>query len=273
MAVLIDNLPPEQHPRYRLRAYGVDALTAREVLALILGRSRRRGVGTLDLADQLLHQFGGVRGLARAHPEDLARVPGVGAVVAASIVAAFQLCRLAARQPDDAVVIRGPEDIASLAWPRISGLRRESILLMVCDAGHRLRHVETVSMGGIDFAHLPVREILNCVVRHDGRAFAVAHNHPSGDSTPSDADVECSIALQGAADAVHLTFLGQVVVADAEWQAVETQLRPYWFRWQLTAASPTTGITWTATKVRRQVHPSRRARLPSSHGRPIRETT
>jgi DNA repair protein RadC len=256
MTALIDTPPREQHPRDRLLQHGSHALTEREALALVLGTASGDAAPALDLADQLLRRFGSLRGIQRAHPEDVARLTSVGPNAAAAIAGAFQLCRLAALPPDDAVLIRGPEDIAAVGWPRLSGLRREHALLIVCDARPRVRHVEVVGVGGINQTPMPIREILNCVLRHDGRGFAVAHNHPSGNARPSDPDVECSIELKAGADAVGLDFLGQVVVTDDEWQSVETELRPYHHRWLLrTGRSEPSGSSdwpsWTRVTVRR----------------------
>jgi DNA repair protein RadC len=76
--------------------------------------------------------------------------------------------------------------------------------------------------GSIDRSLLPVRDILNAVLRHDGRAFAVAHNHPSGDPTPSDTDRRATAELAAAAQVVGLRFLDHVIVSGEKWRSVAT---------------------------------------------------
>jgi DNA repair protein RadC len=107
-----------------------------------------------------------------------------------------------------------------VARDALSGVRRERVLVLVCDGANQLRHTVTVSEGSIDRALVPVREIVNAVLRHDGRAFALAHNHLSGDPEPSEADIRATRDMKTAASAVGLRFLGHVVVAGDEWREV-----------------------------------------------------
>ena len=214
MTRMVD-LPAHERPRERLLRLGPEALAERELLALVLG-SGRRGESALDVAAALLAEFGGLGQLARARPEELRRRGGIGAARAAALVAAFRLGRLAADAVDEAPVLRGPEDVAAVALRELAGLRRERVIVLVCDGANRLRHVVTVSEGASDRAPFPVREVLQAVLRHDGKAFAVAHNHPSGDPTPSQADVEATRAIEEAARSVRVRFLDHVVVAGGQ---------------------------------------------------------
>jgi DNA repair protein RadC len=167
--VLMAMLPPQERPRERLLARGADSLTERELLALVL-RSGTRGASALDVAGALLAEYGGLRALTTARPEELAARSGIGVAKAAALVAAFQLARRVADQ-DVAVVLRGPADVAHAARVELDGLRRERVLVLVCDAANRLRRTVVVSEGSIDRSMLPVREILNAVLRHDRAGF------------------------------------------------------------------------------------------------------
>jgi DNA repair protein RadC len=211
---------PHERPRERLLKRGADALTERELLALVL-RSGTRSVGAVDLAASLLAEYGSLAALAGARPEELATKSGVGAAKAASIVAAFQLGRRVGSD-DTALVLRDPEDVAKVAHRELAGLRRERVLVLVCDSANRLRRTVVVSEGSIDRSLVPVREILNAVLRHDGRAFAIAHNHPGGDPEPSEADRRATAEVVAAARTVGVRFLGHVVVAAGGWRSVST---------------------------------------------------
>ena len=213
------DLPARERPRERLLRLGPEALAERELLALVLG-SGRRGESALEVAAALLAEFGGLAQLARARPEELRRRGGIGAARAAALVAAFRLGRLAVDAVDEAPTLRGAEDVAAVALRELAGLRCERVIVLVCDGANRLRHVVTVAEGSIDRAPFPVREILQAVLRHDGKAFAVAHNHPSGDSTPGQADVEATRAIEEAARSVRVRFLDHVVVGVNTWQTL-----------------------------------------------------
>lgn len=218
MAVLMEEVPPHDRPRERLLARGAAALSDRELLALVL-RNGTRGVSALDLAAELLADYGSVSALAAARPEELAAHRGVGVAKAAGVVAAFQLASRSDSGPDP-VVVRRPEDVAGAAQRELHGARRERVVVLVCDAAHRLRHTVGVSEGSIDRSLVPVREILNAVLRHDGRAFALAHNHPSGNPEPSEADRQATDEVRNAAKVAGLRFLGHVVVTDNDWREV-----------------------------------------------------
>lgn len=199
-------------------ALGAEALSERELLALVL-RNGTRGMSTVALATELLAEHRTLSALAAARPEELAARRGIGAAKAAAVVAAFQLARRldADRAP---TVLRSADDVARAAQRQLGGLRRERVLVLVCDGANRVRRTVTVSDGAVDRALVPVREVLNAVLRHDGRAFALAHNHPSGDPEPSQADRRATEDVKAAARAAGLRFLGHVVVAGQEWRGI-----------------------------------------------------
>jgi DNA repair protein RadC len=219
MTVMMAAVPQHERPRERLLARGVDALTDRELLALIL-RNGTYGMSALDLADALLAEYGSVDALASARPEELARRTGVGPAKAAALVAAFNLGKRVGRTDAERPVVRRPEDAARIAMRELGGARRERVLVLVCDARNRLRQVAAVSEGAVDRSLVPVREVLNAVLRHDGRAFALAHNHPDGDPEPSEADRRATAEVSAAAGVAGLRFLGHVVVAGSDWRVV-----------------------------------------------------
>jgi len=219
MTVLMAAMPPHERPRARLIASGAGALSDRELLALVL-RNGTQGVSALDLASELLAEYGSLGALAVARPEELARRKGVGPAKAAALVAAFQLGRRATHPADEAVVLRSGGDVARVAQAALAGLRRERVLVFVCDAANRVRRTVIVAEGSIDRSPIQVREILNAVLRLDGRAFALAHNHPSGEAEPSDADRRATVEVAAGAKAAGLRFLGHIVVAGDDWRTI-----------------------------------------------------
>jgi len=215
MSIRIADLPEDDRPRERLWRKGVAALSNAELLALVL-RQGRSGESALDLAARLLAENGGIDRLASAGAEELAAFPGIGPAKAAALVAAFQLSRNAGGEPLPETV-RRPDDLAAIARQELAGLRRERVLVLVLDAGNRVQRVVSLTDGSVDRSLLPVREVLNAVLRNDGTAFALAHNHPSGDLTPSPQDLHSTEAVALAAPIVGLRFLDHLIVTDAAW--------------------------------------------------------
>lgn len=215
MSVPIANLPLAQRPRERLLTLGPHALADAELLALLLGQGTR-GQSALELAAALLGEYGGLADLAAARPEELARRAGIGPAKAATVIAAFHL-GTRSRTIESVPRLTAPDDIARVAVPLFAGARVERLLVLICDTQNRLRHRAFVAEGAIDHVAVPVREILNTVLRHDGRAFAVVHNHPSGDPEPSPDDRRASTLLYQAAHTVGLRYLDHLVIAGETW--------------------------------------------------------
>lgn len=198
----------------RIFSLGAQGLSDGDLLHLLMDRWK---VGDdAKAADVALERVGGLRGLAAARPDDLVATLGVSAADAATLAAAIELGRRV-DLPDPRAALGCAEDVARLARHHLGGLQRERVIVIVCDAANRVREVVTVSEGSMDRSLFPVREILNAVLRLDGRAFAVAHNHPNGDTAKSTADIRATSEVREAAKVTGLRFLGHVVVTDDSW--------------------------------------------------------
>lgn len=210
-------IPAAQRPRERLLRLGSHALTDAELVAVLLSAGQV-GESALHLAHRVLHSVGGVPGLARTHPEQLTSLGGIGPAKVARLMAALALP--SRRDPGAEVVVSCPADLVPVLRPLLSGLRHERMVVAVCDRRLRVRKVGVVADGGSAATPLLVRDVLATVLRNDGHAFAVAHNHPTGDPTPSDADLNASRRLSVAAGAAGLRFLGHLVICEHDWASV-----------------------------------------------------
>ena len=210
--------PAHDRPRERLLREGSHALSGAELVAILLGTGAR-GRNAVALAQDVLARCGGVAGLARWSVPEFARLDAVGPAKASRQVAALALAgRLGS--PEEHPRLTDSGTIAAIAQARLNGGRVERLLVLVADSGLRLRHVEEVAKGGASGCGVPVREVLSAVLRHDGVAFALAHNHPGGDPNPTDADRAATQRVADAAGHVGLRFLDHVVVTDAAWRSV-----------------------------------------------------
>jgi DNA repair protein RadC len=192
----------------------LDAWSTRDLLAAVL-----RGPRAHDVADALLREYDLER-LSRARVEQLIWTPGVGIARAAAVVASFCLARGAECDPRT-VTLNGPADIARASRRHLLFRNTEYVLLLVANARRRVIHTEVVSFGSASVALFPLPEMLGTVLRRDGRAFAVAHNHTCGDPSPTDLDREETKAMARAAEGIGLRFLGHVVVTGDRWCEVE----------------------------------------------------
>jgi DNA repair protein RadC len=215
--MLMSQVPASDRPRERLAERGAEALGDRELLALLLNTGVR-GKGAHDLAGFLLDRFGSVTAIGRATVAELSAVAGIGAAKASSLVAGFELARRASTERPRR--LRLTADIAEVAAPLLRGRARERLIVISCDAALRVLGTDRISDGGTDQTLFPLREIIVAVLRRDGRSFALAHNHPSGDATPSPEDVSATQATVRAATVTGLCFLDHVIVTETGWEAV-----------------------------------------------------
>lgn len=212
-------LPPEaapgpkpDGPRERILQLGEARLSDAECLALVL-RTGCRGEPAEQLAARLLRRFGGVDGLAAASVRQVAAEAGVGPVRGAAIAAAFGLSRrLAEARFRPGSAMRSGGDVARIVRDSARGSRRESFFAVLLDARHRLLSLHTVSTGSIDAAPVHPREVFSPAIRDGAAAVVVAHNHPSGDPTPSPEDRAVTERLRAVAVLVGIDLLDHLVV-------------------------------------------------------------
>ncbi len=216
--MLMSQVPATDRPRERLAERGTDALGDRELLALLISTGVR-GKGVHEVAEGLLDRFGSITAIGRATVAELSAVAGIGTARASSLVASFELARRA-EQAERPRRLRATTDIAAVAKSLLGHHNRERLIVISCDAALRVLGTDRLSDGAADQTLFPLREIIVAVLRRDGRSFALAHNHPSGDTTPTPEDVSATQATVDAAAVTGLSFLDHVIVTEKAWEAV-----------------------------------------------------
>lgn len=210
-------IPPRDRPRERLERLGTEALTDAELVALVL-RSGGPGVSALSLAESLLAEPSGLSRLAVSRLEDLSGARSMGRAKASSLVAAFELGRRAASAAaPPPVLVRDAGDIAALARRELTDGAREATLVLVLNSANRLIKLQRLTVGTDTRCLVEPRDVLRAVVSSGGAAFALAHNHPSGDPKPSAEDVACTERLRKASKQLGIRFVDHVIVAHSGW--------------------------------------------------------
>jgi DNA repair protein RadC len=203
---------PGERPRERLERFGASALGDGELLALIL-QSGTRGRDVLTLAAGLVAEAGSLAGLAAWSGADFRRHPGVGPAKAVQLLAAMEIARrVVGRQAGEAPVLSGGELIASYLQPYTSGLEVEKLWVLCLNRKHRLLKRVEVSSGTATAALAHPREVYRAAIRESAAAIVCAHNHPSGDPSPSTADLQITRLLREAAQTVEIALLDHVIV-------------------------------------------------------------
>jgi len=210
--ISVKELPVSERPRERLRQFGPEVLTNAELLAVILNTGTRNE-SVLDLAQRLLVSYGGLVGLARADLAALQRFHGLGEAKAAKLKAALELGRrLALAQPDERPVVRTPEDVFALAGAEMALLEQEQLRVLLLDTRNRVLRTVTVAQGHVNGAQVRIAELFREAVRANAPALVLLHNHPSGDPTPSRADVELTQSAVQAGRLLGIDVVDHLVI-------------------------------------------------------------
>jgi DNA repair protein RadC len=208
----VKEMAEDDRPRERLLQWGAKSLSTSDLIAIIVNTGTR-GLPVTVLAEQLLARNGGLRGMMRLDVAELAEVHGLGPAKAAKLAAALELAnRVVALGPDERPRISTPEDIVRLVGPEMGSLDHEQLRVVLVDTKHKVLGVRTVYQGTVNQAQVRVGEVFRDAVRMNSTALAVVHNHPSGDPTPSAADLALTVELEQAGNLLGIEVLDHVIV-------------------------------------------------------------
>jgi DNA repair protein RadC len=222
-------------PRERLRRLGPDALSDAELVALVL-RTGGRSADALEVARDVVHRCGGLRGAGRAAPRELSASVGMGPAKAASLRAAFEIGRrIAAQRLSIGDPIRTPDDVHRHFYERLRDAERECFITLLLDGRQRVLREVLVSQGTLTASLVHPREVFRAAVHDAAAALILVHNHPSGDPSPSREDHEVTRRLARAGEIMGIRVLDHVVVAEHGYYSFQES-------GQLSAADPDSSV-------------------------------
>jgi|AntAceMinimDraft_1070359.scaffolds.fasta_scaffold12092_4 DNA repair protein RadC len=213
MMTLRESLTQEERPRERLARLGAHSLTDAELLALLIG-SGVRGRHAIAVANDILEQCGGLRGLQQQSVQQLKTNKGLGPARASMLTAAFELgTRASLAQLKTGQSLTRSADVKQYCRRLLSNLTVEHCAALLLDTQHRLIHCEEISRGTLTQAPIYVREVVKLALKHHASGLILAHNHPSGLAKPSADDLALTKELAHALHLVDVTLLDHLVVA------------------------------------------------------------
>jgi DNA repair protein RadC len=207
----IKDLPVSDRPRERLIARGAAELSNQELLAIVL-RTGLQNENVIAVALRLLARFGGLSELGRASFGELCQERGLGAAKAAQLLATLELGRRAAMaRPEERAQVRSPGDVAALLM-EMEILEQEHLRVVLLNTRNEVLAVREVYKGAADRATIRVGEIFREAIRQNSVALVVAHNHPSGDPSPSADDVRVTEEIVRAGKLLDIDVLDHLVI-------------------------------------------------------------
>ena len=213
--IRIKDLPRYERPRERLLLLGADALRNAELIAILL-RTGLKGTSAIDVAEQLLRRFGTLGALAKASVGDLSQTKGIGRDKAVALKSAFTLARRMAQEIGrEAPQLDTPDRVADLLREENRLYEVEHFQIVLLNTLRKLIRVEEISRGTLDTILVHPREVFKLAITSNASAIVLVHNHPSGDPSPSEADVKVTRDLIRAGQLLKIEVLDHVILGNS----------------------------------------------------------
>jgi DNA repair protein RadC len=212
----ITDWPLDERPREKLLARGADALSDAELLAIFL-RTGLKGQSALDLARSLLQHYGGLKPLLSAKRSDFCAQKGMGDAKYCQLQASMEMSKRYFRdEMREEAVITNPDTCKRYVRQALANRQHETFALFYLNTQHMILCFEELFQGTIDAASVYPREVVRSVLDKGAAAVILCHNHPSGSTTVSQADMHITKRLQSALELIDVRVLDHLIVAGNE---------------------------------------------------------
>ncbi|MEH6936653.1 DNA repair protein RadC [Bacillus sp. JJ664] len=213
-SLLIRDFPKDDRPRERLIKDGPSSLSTQELLAIVL-RTGTKNESVLQISNQLLHKFDGLRLLMNASIEEISNINGIGEAKATQLLAAFELGKRINRlQFEDRFVIKSPDDCAKFMMDEMRFLEQEHFICLYLNTKNQIIARETIFKGSLNASIVHPREVFKEAFRRSASSIICLHNHPSGDPTPSREDIEVTKRLVECGKIIGIELLDHIIIGE-----------------------------------------------------------
>ena len=207
----IKEIALEQMPRERLKNYNTDSLSDAELLAILL-QNGSHGENVIDLGNRLISTFG-IDKLNSLSLQELMKIKGIGLAKASKLIVAFELSKGVNSGKICEKVVKNPSDIANYYIEKLKDFKKEYFIAVFLDSKNKIIKDEVISIGTLNSSLVHPREVFKPAVLANAAAIIVAHNHPSGDCTPSGEDIAMTKRLKEASEIMGIPLLDHLVVS------------------------------------------------------------
>ncbi|MGY0693179.1 RadC family protein [Virgibacillus sp. FSP13] len=220
-SIMIKDVPKEDRPRERLLKLGASHLSNQELFAILLG-SGTREESVMALSQRLLMHFEGLNLLKDATIEELTAIKGIGTAKGVLLLSAIEIGkRLNQYKPSDRYVIRSPEDGADYIMEEMRGLKQEHFVVLFLNTKNQIIHRQTIFIGSLNASIVHPREVYREAVKRSAASIICAHNHPSGDPSPSQEDIHVTRRLVESGKMIGIELLDHIVIGDRKFVSLK----------------------------------------------------
>lgn len=210
----ITDWPEQERPREKLLNRGASSLSDAELLAIFL-RTGTQGVTAVDLSRLLLKQFGSLNALMHAKQAEFCTGHGLGSAKYAQLQAVLEMARRYLKENiSHESILNNPEDTKRFLKSQLAHQQREVFACLYLDSKHHVIAFEELFFGTIDSARVHPREVVKSTLQHNASAVIFAHNHPSGNTTPSQADIDITQQLIKALSLIDIRVLDHLIIGN-----------------------------------------------------------
>ena len=208
----VRDLPKSERPRERLIKFGPEALSAQELLALVIGRGIPQK-SVMNIAQELLARFGNIKSISQASITALSDIKGVGLAKAAQLKACFELGKRQDLEPElKNYDIKNPQSVVKAIRASIKDKAKEHFKLILLDTRNKIIGISTISIGTLNASLVHPREIFKEAIIHNSASVVLAHNHPSGDPEPSEEDLTITKRLVESGKILGIEVIDHIII-------------------------------------------------------------
>ncbi len=217
----ISDLPEEERPREKLLNKGAHTLTNSELLALIL-RTGNKNENIVHLCDRVLSQFRGLKGLISCTPQMLMELDGIKEAKAAQLCALIEISkRVHSQEKITLNKISTPLEVANLVRDEMRLLKQEVLKLIMLNTKNYVLFAKDIFIGGLNSSIVHPREIFSEALRFNSASIIVCHNHPSGDPTPSDEDINITLRLKECGKLMGIELIDHIIIGGSSYVSLK----------------------------------------------------
>ena len=224
MTIKLKELPESERPYEKLQMYGESVLSNSELLAIII-KTGTKDETAVQLAQKVLAlnktNIDNLRFLQEISIEELTKIKGIGKVKAIELKAMCEIAKRMSRPINNKkVIIRSPQDVANLLLEELRYEKREILKVIILNTKNVVQKIVNVAIGGVSFINIEPKDILSEPIKMGMDKIIIVHNHPSGNPTPSDNDIEITYRLQKCANLFGIRLLDHIVIGDGTFKSI-----------------------------------------------------